>query len=180
VESVEVDRSPGSDAEHASVIFTGFSSSFADVHVTNGVRYVYRVGVSDAAGNRTRAEVSAVPSAPIHTGPPTVSSPTGGRRTGLLLPAARATISRRHPPLLRWKRVRRARYYNVQLFRGSRKVLSVWPTRARYQLKRRWTYRGRTYRLRPGRYRWYVWPGFGPRPRARYGDLLGRRSFRVV
>jgi hypothetical protein len=180
VESVEVDRSPGSNSEHASAIFTGLASSFADVHVTNGVRYVYQVGVSDAAGNWSRAEVAAVPSAPIHTGPPTVSSPAGGRRTGLLFPAARATISRRHPPLLKWNRVRRARYYNVQLLRGSRKVLSAWPTRARYQLKRRWNYRGRTYRLRPGRYRWYVWPGFGPRGRARYGDLLGHRSFTVV
>ena len=32
-----------------------------------------------------------------------------------------------HPPLLRWKKVRRAHYYNVQLYRGRTKVLSIWP-----------------------------------------------------
>ena len=34
-------------------------------------------------------------------------------------------------PLLVWKRVGKARYYNVQMFRGGRKVLSAWPKRLR-------------------------------------------------
>jgi hypothetical protein len=193
VRSAVVLRSPapnsGGDSKHpkhsedSGVVFTGTGSSFVDDQVENGVRYLYRVRVSDQAGNRARQDIAAVPTAPApHTSPadPVPSPLPSGRRSRLLFPAARATISRRNPPLLRWKRVRRARYYNVQLFRGSRKVLSVWPTRPRYQLKRRWTYGGRTYRLRLGRYRWYVWPGFGARPKARYGDLLGRRSFTVV
>jgi hypothetical protein len=29
-------------------------------------------------------------------------------------------------------------------------------------------------------YRWYVWPGFGPRSANRYGKLLGTRTFVVV
>jgi hypothetical protein len=29
-------------------------------------------------------------------------------------------------------------------------------------------------------YRWYVWPGFGPRSANRYGKLLGTRKFVVV
>jgi hypothetical protein len=81
---------------------------------------------------------------------------------------------------LRWTRVRRARYYNVQLYRGARKVLSAWPARPRYQIKRRWSYAGKRHRLTPGRYVWYVWPGYGPRSKAKYGDLLGRRPFRLV
>jgi hypothetical protein len=104
----------------------------------------------------------------------------GRRRARLLSPAANATVRTRRPPLLRWMPVQRARYYNVQLFRGDRKVLSAWPARPRYQIKKRWTLRGTPQRLRRGRYRWYVWPGFGARPKARYGDLLGPRTFTVV
>jgi hypothetical protein len=76
--------------------------------------------------------------------------------------------------------VRRARYYNVQLFRGGRKILSAWPTRAIYQLKRHWTFRGRRYRLSPGIYRWYVWPGYGARAEHRFGRLLVKRRFKIV
>jgi hypothetical protein len=104
-----------------------------------------------------------------------------GRRGDLLLsPAAHAAVRTRRPPLLRWMPVRGARYYNVQLFRGARKVLSAWPKRPRYQIKSHWTQLGTRQRLRRGRYRWYVWPGFGARPKARYGDLIGGRAFTVT
>jgi hypothetical protein len=172
-----------SDHNHgASVVFPGPASSFLDDRVHNGIRYDYRVRVADEAGNHAEEVVAAVPVAvppPPAPAPPPVpaSSP---RRTRLLSPGPHARISWRHPPLLRWVAVRRARYYNVQVFRGHRKVLSVWPRRPHYQLKRRWSYHGTTQRLRPGRYRWFVWPGFGSRHRARYGHLLGRRSFTVV
>src|SRR6185436_8946629 len=79
----------------------------------------------------------------------------------LLAPARSATVTA--PPLLRWTPVRGARYYNVQLLRGDRKVLSAWPRRAELQLDARWRFRGRARRLAPGRYRWFVWPGQGPR-----------------
>jgi hypothetical protein len=75
--------------------------------------------------------------------------------------------------------VRGAHYYNVQLFRKGRKILSVWPTRTRYQLKRRWTYQGKLRRLIPGKYRWLVWPGFGPRSKADYGRRMGPSTFHV-
>ncbi len=32
----------------------------------------------------------------------------------------------------------------------------------------------------PGRYRWYVWPGFGARSKTRYGPLLGGSFFFVA
>jgi hypothetical protein len=76
--------------------------------------------------------------------------------------------------------VRGARYYNLQLWRrGGHKILSVWPARPRYQLRRRWSYGGHTRRLEPGRYRWFVWPGFGPRSKADYGRRMGPGRFRV-
>jgi hypothetical protein len=33
--------------------------------------------------------------------------------------------------------------------------------------------------LSPGKYVWFVWPGFGDLARADYGRLLGRNTFRV-
>jgi hypothetical protein len=184
--SVEVVRIPGHGSDPESVVFTGPGQSFLDDQVDNGVRYVYRVRVADAAGNETSQDIAAVPTAPAPDTPPAAGvAPTpvpvpGRRRARLLSPAANATVRMGRPPLLRWMPVRRARYYNVQLFRGDRKVLSAWPARPRYQIKKRWTLRGTPQRLKRGRYRWYVWPGFGARPKARYGDLLGRRTFTVV
>jgi hypothetical protein len=77
------------------------------------------------------------------------------------------------PPLLRWRFVPGAERYNVQLYRGGKKILSRWPTRARFQLRWSWRYGGHRYRLRPAIYRWYVWPWFG----SRYGRLRVRSWF---
>jgi hypothetical protein len=82
-------------------------------------------------------------------------------------------------PRLAWRPVNRATYYNVQLFRGNRKILSSWPRSTHLQLQPRWTFRGRLIRMTPGRYRWYVWPGFGKRSAQRYGRLLVSRRFTV-
>ena len=86
------------------------------------------------------------------------------------------------PPRLRWRAVRGARYYNVQLYRlgpHGGKLLSTWPHHARLQLHRAWRYRGRAERLAHGRYRWYVWPGFGSLAAHRYGHVLGSGTFRM-
>jgi hypothetical protein len=83
------------------------------------------------------------------------------------------------PPLLFWYGVRHATYYNVQLYRGSQKILSAWPSKARLRMGARWTYNGRRYRLKKGRYRWWVWPAFGPRSKGSYGQLLGTSMFIV-
>jgi Bacterial Ig-like domain len=98
--------------------------------------------------------------------------------SALLAPRGGARVTK--PPLLRWRPVARARYYNVQVFRGKQKVLSVWPTRARLQLRARWKFAGRVRRLTPGAYRWYVWPGFGVPSARNYGQLLGQSTFVVV
>jgi hypothetical protein len=160
-EAVEVVRTPGKGSAAASVVFRGPGQKFEDEAVKNRKRYVYEVRVRDAAGNTAHQTVAAKP------------------RPHLVSPARLSLVERRPPPLLKWTPVRRATYYNVQVFRHGRKVLSVWPTKARYRLKRSWKYQGERRRLRPGRYRWVVWPGYGPRSKGNYGKRLGPTAFRV-
>ena len=100
------------------------------------------------------------------------------RRTALFSPAAGATVT--GPPLLAWQRVARARFYNVQVYRNGRKILSRWPARPRLGLRSSWRHEGRTFRLRPGVYTWFVWPAYGSMTAPRYGRLIGKSSFRVV
>ena len=73
----------------------------------------------------------------------------------------------------------KARYYNVQVFRNGKKILSAWPSKPHYQLRRSWRYRGHRYRLSDATYRWYLWAGYGKRSARHYGGLLGKRSFIV-
>ena len=67
-----------------------------------------------------------------------------------------------------------------QLYRGSKKVLSLWPAKALLKLKRTWTFEGKRFRLVQGVYRWYVFPGFGSRKLNKYGTMLGGATFRVT
>jgi hypothetical protein len=143
------------------VVFSGDREQLTDRKLHNGRRYRYVVTLIDQAGNRTSDAVSIVPT----------SSP-------LLLPAHGARVH--SAPTLVWKSVRRARYYNAQVFRGGRKVLTRWPEKAELQLRRKWTFDGRHRELVPGRYCWYVWPGFGARSKQRYGHVLGKSCFTVV
>lgn len=96
----------------------------------------------------------------------------------LVAPAEGARLA--SPPLLRWKPVKKASYYNVQLWRGNRKILSTWPQSRRLRLHRNWTFAGAERRLTPGLYTWYVWPGYGRKAAADYGKLIGKRTFRIV
>jgi hypothetical protein len=159
--AVEVIRTPGLGSETASVVFRGPGRKFVDTGVANRKRYLYEVRVRDAAGNAADRTVSVVP------------------HPHLVSPIRLAVTRPGHPPLLRWTPVRRARYYNVQLFRNGRKILSAWPEKARFRLKKRWRYDGLRRRLEPARYRWAVWPGYGPRSKSDYGKRLGPASFRV-
>jgi hypothetical protein len=143
------------------VLYSGAGPGVVDRGLRNGVRQRYRVTAIDRAGNRAADEATAVPT----------DSP-------LLVPARGAHL--RRPPPLEWKGKKGASYYNVQLFRGRRKVLSRWPTATDLQLRRTWRFAGKRRRLVPGRYRWYVWPGFGKRAAREYGRLLGKSSFVIT
>jgi HYR domain len=100
------------------------------------------------------------------------------RAAALFSPARGARVP--GPPLLEWRRVPRATFYNVQLYRQGHKILTTWPRRSRLALRESWQHDGRRFRLRPGVYTWLVWPAFGTRAVPRYGRLLGQSSFRVI
>jgi hypothetical protein len=140
-------------------VYQGTASRFVDRGLRNGVEYRYVIASVDRSGNRSAGvAVVAVPLAPL-----------------LLSPADRARV--RKPPTLTWAPVGRATYYNIQLYRAGKKVLSAWPRKPRLTLAQRWRYGGRVMTLQPGVYRWYVWAGFGARAERRYGPVLGTRTF---
>ena len=96
------------------------------------------------------------------------------------------------PPVLDWRDVAGASYYNVQVYRipsvllkatsllrSGSKVLSMWPTTSTLRLSTKWVFEKKRYQLSPGTYRWFVWAGFGPRAAVKYGPLLGQSTFIV-
>jgi hypothetical protein len=159
IASVQVIRSGGTNAAAVETVYSGTGTGFNDSHLKNGVRYTYTITARDVAGNvATR----------------TMMTKPGARLLGPT-PGAHVTA----PPILSWTPAPGATYYNVQLFHRG-KVLSVWPAQASLQLRHTWKFDGRRYKLRPGRYKWYVWPGFGRRKTARYGQAIGSGTFVVV
>jgi len=143
-------------------VYKGTGTKVTVKGLVNGTGYRFVIVAWDAAGNSSKGVVLlATPKAEALT------SPLQGQKVT-------------KPPLLRWKAVPGATYFNVQVWRGSVKVLSAWPTGSRYQLTPSWTYAGKGQKLTPGTYVWYVWPGLGARADAHYGKLLGSRTFVVA
>jgi hypothetical protein len=142
------------------LLYTGKSQTYTDRHFKNGQYYRYLVVSYDQAKNASGGKPALVP-------------------PSALLVAPRPGSAVRTVPTFRWAGIRGAAFYNIQLWKNGEKVLSMWPGNARQVLSRRWSYRGRRHSLSHGVYVWYVWPGFGPRTKARYGQLLGYASFRV-
>jgi hypothetical protein len=157
-QSVEVTRVPGRNGEGESIVYRGSAAGFHDTGLAIGRKYEYQVAAIDAAANRSERKVDLVATGPL-------LSPA---------PGARVTA----PTTLDWIPVKGATYYNLQIVRG-RKVLSTWPVQSSFRLRRTWMYNGRRYRLRPGTYRWYVWPGFGRISASHFGRLLGSSTFVV-
>jgi len=125
-------------------------TTVTDKKVRNGDRYSYVVTAYDAAGNSVALKGLATPSA------------------ALLAPRASAHV--RGGVTLRWRPVRGATYYTVQLWVKGRKVLSTWPAGATLHIDR----------LAPGRYTWLVWPGKGARSSHHYGAKIGTSTFVVT
>lgn len=158
--SIALYRSTSEKQAASQEIYRGSETSYVDARFRNGSFHRYRVLAIDAAGNVSApVELVVKPDALLTT-------PEAGK----VLEA---------PVHLRWQPAPAATYYNAQLFRGGKKVLSAWPRTPRMTLQRRWGYRGHRYRLDAGRYTWYVWPGFGRLALGRYGQLLGQSSFVV-
>jgi hypothetical protein len=142
------------------LVYTGKRQSYTDRHFKNGQYYRFLVVSYDRAKNASGGRSVLVPPSAL------LSSPRNG-----------STV--RGVPKFRWAAVRRASFYNMQLYRNGQKIFSTWPGKARQSLTRQWSYAGHRYALRRGLYVWYVWPGFGPRAKSRYGQLLGQGTFRV-
>ncbi|HWH54270.1 MAG TPA: hypothetical protein VNT04_01725, partial [Gaiellaceae bacterium] len=141
------------------MVYQGGASSYTVKRFKNGLYYSYAIVTYDRAGNASRGVATVVPAS-------------------ILLRSPRDGAGVRTPPRLVWSRVPKASFYNVQLYRGSQKIFSAWPRVAKLTLGRSWAYAGHRYQLKRGTYRWYVWPAFGPRSKARYGQLLGQSTFK--
>ncbi len=142
------------------LVYKGGATKYTNRRFKNGLYYRYSIVSYDHAANASRGMLAVIPPSIL------LRSPREGRVV-------------HSPPLLMWQAVAKATFYNVQLFYGGRKILSAWPSTVKLGVKRKWTYAGRRFQLKRGAYRWYVWPGFGPRSKARYGQLLGQSTFRV-
>jgi hypothetical protein len=165
VSVVEVVRAPGPRGRKSGVLMRGRSKLFVDRTAKAGTRYWYEVRVYDQAGNMASRVVKlAGRAAPQRSGP-------------ILAPLDGAVL--RAPPIAAWKPVKGASFYNLQLWRGHDKLLTVWPTSTRYRLKRTWTFLGREQRLTPGTYTIYIWAAYGTTASPRFGKLLAKVTFTV-
>jgi hypothetical protein len=172
-------RRPGLKGPKPATVYSGKSRAFTDRRLKAGVKYRYTIAAYDEAGNAAAKGLVLRPDRSTKTtsAEPT-NRPARPATPALTRPAAGARVTA--PPVLDWTAVPRATYYNVQLYRDGKKILTVWPSSTSYRLRTSWTFDGRRQRLSPGRYTWYVWPGFGPRSANRYGKLVGRRDFVVA
>ncbi len=141
-------------------VFAGSAAGFSDETTSPGAEYIYSVQSFDQAGNPSKVVTVA--------GPPKVLTL---QKTSYVPRAAPS-------PILRWARFPGAGYYNVQLFRGSKRIYSAWPTGHQIVLPTSWKWSKHRFRLTPARYRWYVWAGLGARTLARY-RTIGSASFVV-
>jgi hypothetical protein len=92
----------------------------------------------EPAGPKSAAPTAA---APRPTAPPPAPAPASG-------------IAR----TLAWAPVASASGYQVELFRGSDRVLQKRTTEPRLDIGPTWRHAGKTFSLEPGSYLWYVWP----------------------
>jgi large repetitive protein len=142
------------------LLYKGRAQSYTIKKFKNGLYYRYLVVSYDHAENASRGASVVVPTGAL------LRSPLEGRAV-------------RSVPTFRWAAVPKASFYNVQVYSRGRKILSAWPTKPRQAMTRSWTYAGRRFSFRKGVYVWYVWPGFGPKAKSHYGQLLGQGTFRV-
>jgi hypothetical protein len=154
---VEITRSLPTPGAEPTTVYKGKGIQLVDRKVTNGISYRYVLLAFDQTGNASGG----------------VAAAATPKRLLLTAPPDGAKVKK--PPKLVW--IGKASFFNVQLYRGKTKVLSTWPTKSTYVLKKTWKYDRRRYRMSRGAYRWYVWPAFGTRSRPEYGGLLGTSAF---
>ncbi|HWH15624.1 MAG TPA: hypothetical protein VNT51_12840, partial [Miltoncostaeaceae bacterium] len=132
------------------------------------------------AGGGDDGEAPEVPAAPppaLRALPALLAMPPAGAEAasaagGLLTPPPGDWL-RRQRPELRWRPAPEARYYNVQVFRGARRVMNAWTRGTRLRVPAGVLDQGRPYV-------WVVWPARGDRLQPRFDAPVGRATFRVV
>jgi len=155
----KVARAPGPKGKKPGLVYEGKARRFVDRKLSPGAKYWYEVTLVDQAGNQSSKTVGLQPTTGIF-------SPTDGAVVG-------------EPPVVAWAGVAKARFYNLQLWRGNLKVLTTWVKRPKLALPLRWKYQGVRRTLVDGSYRLYVWPAFGTTREPRYGKLVGQIGFVV-
>jgi hypothetical protein len=152
-------RAPGPKGKKPAVVYTGNGLRLVDKSARSTARYWYEVRVFDQAGNVASKTLAVKPA------------------IGILSPAPGAVVKR--APVVRWVPVAKARFYNVQLWRGKAKLLTTWPSDTELRLRDSWRFAGTRQRLRTGKYQLFVWPAYGTLATPRYGKLVGRVDFVV-
>lgn len=155
----KVTRSPGPKGKKTGVVYQGKARTFTDRKLAAGKKYWYQVTLVDQAGNESSKTIGMQPTA------------------GIFAPADGAVVG--EPPVVRWAPVGKARFYNLQLWRGNLKLLTTWVKKPKLALPLHWSMRGARHSLVDGSYRLYVWPAFGTTRAPRYGKLLGQVDFVV-
>lgn len=150
----------GAKARRRTLVYSGTATHYTKKRFDNGTYHRYTIVSYDVRGNASRGVLVVV-------------------RPSILLRSPRLGAVVHVPPRLVWAGVRGASFYNVQLYREGRKILSAWPKAPRLALRGRWSYAGRSFRLKKGAYSWFVWPAFGSRKESRYGHPLGWSAFTV-
>lgn len=155
----KVTRSPGPKGKKTGVVYQGKARTFVDKKLGPGTRYWYQVTLVDQAGNESSKTIGMQPTA------------------GIFAPADGAVVG--EPPVVQWVPVSKARFYNLQLWRGNLKLLTTWVKKPMLALPLHWSVKGARHSLVDGAYRLYVWPAFGTTRAPRYGKLLGQIDFVV-
>jgi hypothetical protein len=132
------------------VVFSGRASR-AKIRQAGRTRAWYRMFAVDNAGNASAGPALLITQPKFRLFPETGSELRGNVK-------------------LRWLKSKRASYYNVQVFLGSKRVTQGWPKGASFAVAKSKLARGKVYT-------WYVWPGIGSKARGRYGSLIGKSTF---
>jgi hypothetical protein len=155
----KVTRSPGPKGKKTGVVYQGKARRFVDKKLGTGTKYWYQVTLVDQAGNESSKTIGMQATA------------------GIFAPADGAVVG--EPPVVQWAPVSKARFYNLQLWRGNLKLLTTWVKKPKLALPLHWSMKGARHSLVDGSYRLYVWPAFGTTRAPRYGKLLGQVDFVV-
>jgi len=159
VDHFEIARSGGDRT--ATTVYNGLATRFTDTDVQSGIEYRYLVTVVAPDGGRSVGVVALVTPTVL-----LITTPKQGARLAA-------------PVVATWKPQLRATYYNAQVYCNSVKVLSAWPTKARFVIQQRVKYEGR-WHTTVGTCRLYVWPGFGRRADKNYGAVMGPIDFTIL